>query len=269
MGAELFDEFPEEVALVDRQLGYSIRTLCVSDPDQRLAKTEFTQVAMFVTNALSYLKWRKQTGLIPDFVAGHSLGEYNALHAAEVFDLITGIEIVRKRGEIMQRASGGGMAAVVGFSYDRVRALLDKAGFDSIDIANINSPTQIVIAGPPEDLDEVKELFENAEADLFVRLPVGGAFHSRYMKQAETEFGAFLERFELSPPKIPVISNVTARPFEVDQLRQLMCRQMTCPVLWTEIVAYLLKFPDPIIEEVGPGNVLTKLVNSIRRAMSA
>src|SRR5205823_13876450 len=110
MGGNLFDDFPELTAQADAILGYSIKKLCLEDPNQELNQTQFTQPALFVVNALTFLKKNQK----PDYVAGHSLGEYNALFAAEVFDFATGLNLVKKRGELMSEAKNGGMAAVIG-----------------------------------------------------------------------------------------------------------------------------------------------------------
>lgn len=124
MGAQLFEAFPELVVQADEILGYSIETLCRENPDGNLEKTQYTQPALYVVNALSYFEHLDSSGEIPDFLAGHSLGEYNALLAAGVFDFATGLRVVQKRGELMSRVNDGGMAAVVGLDADRVAEVL-------------------------------------------------------------------------------------------------------------------------------------------------
>src|SRR5437762_401122 len=160
MGNTLFDEFKEAIASADEILGYSIKELCLHDPHQQLGKTQFTQPALYVVNALSYLKKMKETGQAPDYVAGHSLGEYSALFAAGAFDFETGLRLVKKRGELMSQAIGGGMAAVIGFTLEQVDQVLKECGLTGIDIANYNTPTQIVIAGLKADIVSAKPFFE-------------------------------------------------------------------------------------------------------------
>jgi malonyl CoA-acyl carrier protein transacylase len=136
MGGSLFDEFPELTAKADEVLGYSIKALCLEDPGRELNKTQFTQPALYVVNALSYYKRLKDSGETPDYVIGHSLGEYNALLAAECFDFETGLKLVKKRGELMSQATDGAMAAIVNASREQIAAVLKEKGFDKVDIAN-------------------------------------------------------------------------------------------------------------------------------------
>src|SRR5436305_5494221 len=152
MGNTLFDEFKAITARADEILGYSIKELCLQDPHQQLGQTQFTQPALYVVNALSYLKKMKEAGQAPAYVSGHSLGEYNALFAAGAFDFETGLQLVKKRGELMSQATGGGMAAVIGFTLEQVDQILKEYGLTSIDIANYNTPTQIVLAGLKADI---------------------------------------------------------------------------------------------------------------------
>lgn len=266
MGADLFKLFPDEVAAADAKLGYSIENLCMQDPGGQLNLTQFTQPALYVVNALTYLRKIKEGGKRPDFVAGHSLGEYNALLAAGVFDFITGLTLVQKRGEIMSRVSGGGMAAVIGLGVEQVREVLKGAQLDSIDIANLNSPMQVVIAGPKADVEKAQPAFENAKARMFVPLKVSGAFHSRYMKESQKEFETFLGSFTFAAPAIPVIANVTALPYESHRVKEMLSSQITSSVRWTESIQHLSKQAEPAFEEIGPGNVLTGLIRQIMKA---
>ena len=148
MGGSLFDEFPELTDKADKILGYSIKELCLEDPRKELKNTQFTQPALYVVNALSYYKRIQETGETPDYVAGHSLGEFNALLAAECFDFETGLKLVKKRGELMSQATDGAMAAILNANREQVETLLKENGFKNVDIANYNAPLQIVISGP-------------------------------------------------------------------------------------------------------------------------
>mgnify|MGYP001089401467 CR=1 FL=1 len=166
MGAELFDVFPEFIGQADAQLGYSVKKLCLEDPNKQLGLTEYTQPVLYIVNALSYLRKIKEGGQKPDFVAGHSLGEYNALFAAEAFDFITGLKLVQKRGQLMGKAAGGGMAAIIGMSPEKIKEVLENSAFDTIDIANFNSPMQTVISGPKKDIEGLAKVFEGAGARI-------------------------------------------------------------------------------------------------------
>ncbi len=264
MGAELFPLFKEMTALADAELGYSVEELCVRDTANRLNQTQFTQPALFTVNAFTFLNRITETGELPDFVAGHSLGEYNALFAAGVFDFRTGLKLVQKRGELMSRARGGAMAAVVGLTAEQIDGTLNAAGLTALDKANFNAPNQIVISGPEQEVIASQQPLERAGAQLWKRLTVSAAFHSRYMAPAAQEFGQFLSSFRFASPKIPVIANVTARPYELNSVHGNLARQMTGSVRWTESMAWLLEQPAAEFFEVGPGNVLTGLIRRIQ-----
>lgn len=262
MGGILFDEYKELTAQADTILGYSIKELCLNDPDLYLSKTQYTQPALYVVNVLSYLKNRR----IPDFVAGHSLGEYNALFAAGAFDFATGLELVKKRGELMSHFIDGKMAAVIGLNEDEVNDVLQKNNLKTIDIANYNAPKQIVISGLKNDIDSAEIIFkENKDIQMFVPLNTSGPFHSRYMKEAETLFASFIDTIQISTLEIPVISNVHARPYKQSDIKQNLIDQMTHSVKWTESIRYLMSLGKMEFKEIGPGNVLKGLVRRIRQ----
>jgi trans-AT polyketide synthase/acyltransferase/oxidoreductase domain-containing protein len=260
MGARLFEQFRTLTDKASNILGYSIEELCLQNPENRLAQTQYTQPALFVVNALTYLEKKAKDGE-PDFLAGHSLGEYNALFAAGSFDFETGLRLVKRRGELMAQAKGGGMAAVVGLSRERIEEVLRSSEeFSALDIANLNSPQQVVLAGPAEAVSRAKEAFEAAGAKAYVPLKVSAAFHSRYMVQASETFHRFLVGFEFLPPRIPVISNVEARPYEHARCRELLAIQIARPVNWMDTIRYLLAQPAMRIVEVGTGIVLSSML---------
>ncbi len=265
MGTELFDEFQDMLLEADKILGYSIKELCMEDQEGKLGQTQYTQPALYIVNALTYYKKTGETGIKPDFVAGHSLGEYNALLAAGVFDFETGLKIVKYRGELMGKASGGGMAAVIGMSADKIKQILVENRFESIDVANINTPSQIVISGPKEDIERAKPTFEAAGSKNYVVLKVSGAFHSRYMENARIQFCEFINQFEFYPPDIPVVSNTTARPYKKSEIKRNMSEQITSAVMWSESIRYIMGKGDIEIIQVGPGNAITGMVRSIKR----
>jgi malonyl CoA-acyl carrier protein transacylase len=266
MGAGLFELFPAEVRAADHELGYSLAELCLEDPEGKLNQTEFTQPALYAVNALSRLKHINDTGIRPDFVAGHSLGEYNALLAAGAFDFLTGLRLVRRRGALMSQVRGGGMAAVVGLPVDAIRAVLAAPAFAGVDVANFNSPLQVVVSGPADQVAAAAPEFEKAGARIVVPLKVSAAFHSRHMSEASGMFAEFLAGFSFNPLQIPVIANVTARPCEPGRVAQNLARQINSPVLWTDSIRFLLTQPDPQFTEIGPGQVLTGLLRQIKTA---
>jgi malonyl CoA-acyl carrier protein transacylase len=270
MGQTLFDKVPEFRKLeaeIDSTLGYSLRSLCVEDGANRLGQTQFTQPALYVVNALHYYDAIAQ-GRPPAFLAGHSLGEYDALLASAVFDFMTGLRIVKKRGELMARARNGAMAAVIGLPSERVAKILQDHQLSMVDIANHNAPTQTVLSGPTDALKQAGPIFQKAGAQLYMPLPVSAAFHSRYMVDAAGEFERFLQPIALNPPRIPVVSNVTARPYpaEPGAVKSLLVRQISSPVMWMQGVDYLMGIGVGNFAEIGPGNVLARLLQQIKEA---
>lgn len=270
MGAELFERFADWTTQADEVLGYSIRELCVDDPESKLGLTTFTQPALYVVNALTWRARLEDGGAAPAFVAGHSLGEYNALLASGVFDFADGLRMVRRRGELMGQVSGGGMAAVVGLEPGRIKEILqDSEAGQRLDVANFNSFDQTVIAGPVDDISAVRPAFEAAGVRAFIPLNVSAPFHSRYMRAAEGEFAAFLKDQSFGTPAIPVIANVTGQPYDPEAVRETLGRQIGHSVRWLDSVLYLLDQGVTEVEEVGPGSVLRKLVAQIRKKRGA
>ena len=239
MGADLFDRFPDWLETADRILGYSLRRLCLEDPGRELSSTTFTQPALFTVNAMAYRRHIEDGGAEPDFLAGHSLGEFNALLAAEAFDFEEGLRLVQKRGELMGAVAGGGMAAVIGLPSSRIRALLEEAALGSIDVANFNSISQTVLSGPVADLERARASIE-AAGGRFVALNVRTAFHSRYMQEAARRFGEFLASRSFRPLLIPVMSNFTALPYRDDEIAHNLVKQIDHSVRWVETVQYLV-----------------------------
>ena len=258
MGAELFDDYPAEVAAADGVLGYSIRELCLSG-DSRLHRTQFAQPALYVVSALSYLRYAARSGARPQYLAGHSLGELSALFAAGCFDFETGLRLVRRRGELMGEAVGGGMAAVLGVPPERLLALLERAGIGGIDIANHNSPEQVVVAGPKESIRALADLIAEQGTGKCVPLNVSIAAHSRYMADAAQRFAQELRAVRFAPPSIPVIANVTGRPHTVEAIPDLLTRHLCSPVRWWDTMRLLAAEGVDRVEEIGPGTVLTRM----------
>ncbi|MGN8844969.1 ACP S-malonyltransferase [Niallia sp. HCP3S3_B10] len=266
MGAELFDEYSEFTKKADEILGYSIKDLCLNDPENKLSQTVYTQPALFVVSVLSYLKKMEEGEGEPDYLAGHSIGEYAALFASGAIDFETGLKLVKKRGELMYQATGGQMAAVVGLTKHQVEEIIRDNNFTKIDIANMNTPTQIVIAGYSEDIQKASEVFtNNSNCFMYKILNVSGAFHSRYMQPAMEEFNRYLKEFTFNDLKIPVISNTYARPYKNSRIMETLSKQLVSSVQWTDSIRYLLMKDVQDIVSVGPGRVVQGMVNSIIR----
>ena len=264
MGEGLFEKFPQYVEEVDQILGYSIEELCKGE-DERLNQTCFTQPALYVVSCLAFLDWKLDSGNIASYAAGHSVGEYAALFASGRISFSDGLKMVHKRGELMQKQTGGGMAAVLGLDFDAVKSVLAQhPQLSGVDLANINAPEQIVISGKKEDIDLAKEIFEESGARRYVVLNVSGAFHSRYMEEPAEEFRSFISNVQIKEGDFPVISNVTAKPYGADQCCELLVKQIFSPVQWVESILYLRSLNEMEFLELGPGKVLTGLLRRIR-----
>jgi len=263
MGADLFQEFPETVAIANSVLGYTIDELCLNNTDNLLNQTNYTQPALYLVNYLTYQKYLK-TNKTPNYFLGHSLGEFNALNAAGVFDFETGLRIVQKRGELMLSINGTGMAAVLGSDYESLKAILD-GNFPELDIANINTHSQIVISGPLELLENAADFIED-EGLGYIPLKVSGAFHSRYMTPVKESFKKYIESMTLEKCQVPVISNYTATlyPSDTAGILKNMVNQIDSPVKWLQSMEYVLSKGECNFTEVGPGEVLTNVLKKIK-----
>jgi malonyl CoA-acyl carrier protein transacylase len=271
MGQDLFDEVQEFKAIeadIDALLGYSLRDLCLAAPDNLLGQTQFTQPSLYVINALYFYRERSK-GSCASYLAGHSLGEYNALHAAGAFDFLTGLRLVKKRGELMAQTKNGAMAAVIGLQPEKLEEVLRERGLATLDIANYNAPLQTVISGSTADIEHAKPILEETGAKMYIRLPVSAAFHSRYMVDTASLYSDFLSHLEFNEIKIPVISNVTGKPYPIgcstEKLRALLVEQIYKPVLWVQSIKYLNSQGISRYKELGPGNILTKLIGQIKK----
>lgn len=267
MGRELFERFRRQTEIASDILGYSIEQLCLEDPQKQLNKTQYTQPALYTVCALQYLAYREDNEVVIEFLAGHSLGEYAALFAADVFDFETGLRIVKHRGELMSSANAGSMAVILNYKAQDLQQLLNDNGITSIDIANINSPDQLVIAGPHQALEAFEGII-NSLAGTYIPIPVGAPFHSRYMQPIAQDFERFLEPFTFRPMNKTVISNVTGLPHQNEMLKNQLVKQLYSPVQWLDSVRYLMGLEVDEYVEIGPGDVLTKLTTKIRNKCS-
>jgi malonyl CoA-acyl carrier protein transacylase len=195
----------------------------------------------------------------PDFLAGHSLGEYCALFAAGVFDFETGLRLVRRRGQLMAQSNAGAMLAVIGPTLKQLAALVDELGLHELDVANYNLPTQTVMSGPKTAIDLLADTIVGRELGRAVHLHIRGSYHSRFAEPAARAFEAELDRYELRDPVVPTISNVTARPYAPGTVRRMLGMQMRQSVRWVESMAYLRSQGVSEAWQIGPGRVLDGL----------
>jgi [acyl-carrier-protein] S-malonyltransferase len=270
MGQDLWEQFPQVKAHYERTnevLGKDIAHLSFYGPEENLTQTENTQPAIFALSvALARILESRQ--IVPSVVAGHSLGEYSALVAAGALSYEQALPLVKLRGHLMQEAGQkrpGTMAAIIGLSVDQVQQICARAaGSGIVQLANHNSPGQLVISGEVSGVDKAMALAKEAGAKRVVSLPVSGAFHSPLMEYAREELSAALKKASFRSPQVPVVANVTAEPVEdVEKMRELLISQLVSPVRWSESVEKMVEMGAELFLEVGPGKVLRGLIRRI------
>ncbi len=278
MGQDLADAYPEAAEVfrrADEILGVPLSRLCFEGPAEELTDTINAQPAIFTHSAavLAVLRNRKPD-FHPDFVAGHSLGEYSALYAAGVLTFEDALRLVRERGRLMKLAGErqpGGMAAILGLDLETVeqicREVREGTGLP-IQVANDNCPGQVVISGDVQALEQAMEKAKAAKARRVVRLAVSIAAHSALMATVSEEFARVVRDTPMQPPSVPVVMNATARPAtDIEDIRERLIAQLTSPVRWTETVRYMIDQGVDTFYEIGPGDVLTGLVKRIDRGV--
>jgi [acyl-carrier-protein] S-malonyltransferase len=279
MGQDLYEAYPEARAIFDQAddiLGLALSELCFSGPEERLSDTINTQPAIFATSVALLRVLESDKLPVPGFVAGHSLGEYSALLAAGAMDFAAGLQLVRERGRLMKEAgqrSPGGMAAVLGLETEVVDQVCRRAREETggvIQVANYNSPGQIVISGDFRTRDVAVELAQAEGAKKVIPLAVSIAAHSPLMECIVDEFRQAVEAVEFRRPALPVVANVSAMPLEgVDAIREELVQQLTSPVRWIESIQYMVGQGVAEFVEIGPKDVLTKLMRRIDKSVQA
>lgn len=265
MGRELAQSSPSAAAVyeeADHALGMSISSLCFEGPAEALEQTANQQPAILATS-IAYLGALIERQLLPAprFVAGHSLGEYSALVAADALDLGDAVRLVRRRGELMQEHGAGAMVAVIGLEPDVVDQLARDAG---VEVGNHNAPGQITLSGRREQVARASELARERGAKRAIMLPVSGAFHSSLMQPATEAMAPFIKRASVSSATYPLVTNVEARAVtDPDDIRRELIDQICAPVLWVDVVRTMHEAGTTTFYEVGPGKVLTGLISRI------
>lgn len=277
MGKTFYDAYPSVRRLFEEAsdlLKQDLRALCFEGPAQTLVQTENVQPAVTLVN-LSVLDVLRQEGVQPAAAAGHSLGEYAALCAAEVFSFADTMQLVQFRGAAMKAAADrhpGGMLAVFGLDVETASAVCQEvAAQGSVEVANHNSPSQVVLTGEAPALKAAGALAKQRGARLLVPLKVSGPWHSRFMTEARDRLRERLAEIQPRKPAYPVISNVGADvyPDDADGIRQRLVDQVVRPVLWASSVRRLVEAGNTVVLEAGPGKVLTGLMRDIAREVQA
>lgn len=273
MGKDLFDNFAaarEVFEEADEALGFSLSEMCFSGDEADLQLTANTQPAILTTSVAAYRALEGEGFTGPEFVAGHSLGEYSALVAAGVLDFADAVRTVRKRGTYMQEAvpvGVGAMAAILGLDLAAVEeGCAEAAGGEVCSPANINSPSQIVIAGNAGAIDRACEILKEKGAKRAIKLNVSAPFHCALMMPAQKRLAEDLKGLEYSDFRFPVVHNVDAAAnSDAGRVAGALTRQVSSPVRWLQSVEFLAGQGVDIFIEVGAGKVLTGLVRQINR----
>ena len=278
MGRDLSEKFSvakQTFDEADEALGFSLSKLCFEGPEEQLKLTEFTQPAIF-TVSIAAQRVLAERGIAPDFVAGHSLGEYSANVAVGVLSFADAVKTVRHRGRYMQEAvpaGEGAMAAILGMGSEAVIELCAKAAVESgsvVSAANLNSPEQTVISGAVAGVEKAAALAKEAGAKKVVMLAVSAPFHCALMQPAQDCLANDLRRLQFSGPRVPVVTNVDAAlTTDPEQLRDALVRQVTGSVRWVESMRLLLEQKPAHFVEVGPGKVLCGLMRQLDRSQKA
>lgn len=271
MGRELADTCAAARAVFDEAdsaLGESISRLCFEGPDEQLKLTANTQPAILTVSVAAYVAFREAGAPEPEFAAGHSLGEYSALVAADVLDLADAVRLVRARGTFMQEAvpvGDGAMAAVLGLDSGEIDAACrESAEGDICAPANFNSPGQVVIAGAAAAVARASEAARRRGAKRVIPLDVSAPFHTSLMQPAADRLKPMLEAVAFRDPRFPVMANATAELVTSGvEARALLLRQIAAPVLWEQSVMKLAGLGVTRWVEIGPGKVLAGLVRKI------
>ncbi len=273
MGKDLYENFEEIKEFYEKaneKLGFNLAEVIFND-EEKLNLTEYTQPALVLTSYSAFYILKKSKNILPDFTAGHSLGEFTALTASESLSLEDAVWITNIRGKLMQEAvpeGVGGMAAVIGLPSDEIeKTLREISGI--VEIANYNSYEQTVISGEKEAVQKAMEILKEKGAKKVVPLAVSVPAHSSLLREKAEEFGKYLNEIEIKDAKIPVISNITATPIQSkDEIRKELEAHFYSPVKWVQTVEFLVNNGVDTFYEIGPKKVLTGLIKRINRGLN-
>ncbi len=267
MMKDILSESYEAIEMVreaEEITGKPLRYVMENGPEEKLNDTTFTQPAIFVHSFVVFKLLNERYHLKFHAVAGHSLGELTALAAADVYSFEGGMKIVNKRADLMSRAKNGGMTAVIGLEKEKIEEII-KNYAGELTIANYNEPKQIVVSGSLWALEKAEKRFKEMGARRVIRLNVSGAFHSKFMFEAQKEFKSYLDNFTFNDPLVPVIPNVEARSVLFgEKLKEDLVKQLTGPVRWVDTIEYAInKLKIDTFVELGPKRVLSGLIKRI------
>lgn len=268
MGKDIYESYENAKKVyetADNVLGKSVSTICFEGPEEDLKLTINTQPAIVTTSIALSEALKSELDITPDYTAGHSLGEYCAMYTAGVMSLETTLKLIQKRADLMGQTKGGSMAAVLNATEEQLKAGLEegsKVGY--VDVANYNSPVQVVITGDENAVKATSEYLLANGVRRVVPLAVSGAFHSKFMENAGKSFGEYLQEFELNDAKLPVITNVDASETTLaSDFKSKMPKQIYSSVHWTQTIQKMIANGVDTFVEIGPGKVLAGLNKKI------
>ncbi|MBU1035530.1 ACP S-malonyltransferase [bacterium] len=273
MGKDLIENYPEAKILFNKantalkEEGVDIGKICFEGPEEELKNTVNAQPAILTISTILYKLLRKNK-IKPSIVAGHSLGEYSALVASSAIKFEDAVKLVRKRGEYMQSATPAGtgsMLAIIGLGKDEISKMCEEINdVGIIEIANYNSPTQIVVSGEIKALEKLSVMAKEKGARMVIPLKVSAPFHSSLMETAKENLARYLEKVKINNPKIPVSCNVSAGYINnKEEVKSALIKQMTHPVKWVDSIIKMNSEGINYFIEVGPGQVLKGLIKQI------
>lgn len=269
MGKDVYESYPEIQELYEKaneRLGFDLKKIIFED-EQKLNLTEYTQPALVLTSyALLYVLKQKKPDIVPKFVAGHSLGEFSALVAANSLDILDAVWITNIRGKLMQEAvpeGVGAMAAIIGLPAEEIEKTLKEIS-GIVEIANYNSYEQTVISGEKEAVEKAMEVLKEKGAKKVVPLAVSVPAHSSLLRDKAKEFEKYLNEIPIKDAQIPVVSNITATPIQsADEIRKELSQHFYSPVRWVQSVEFMANNGVDTFIEIGPKKVLTGLIKRI------
>lgn len=266
MGKDLYDNFEASKHVFDKAnevLGKDIKKICFEGDEEVLKQTVNTQPAILTTSIACLEALKSLVDVTPAYVAGHSLGEYAAYYTAGVVDLEHALTLIQKRADLMSVAPAGAMTAVLNATDDQIKEALEKANKDGyVDVANYNSPVQVVITGEADAVKKAGEYLQEMGVKRVIPLAVSGAFHSMLMKDASEKFAEFIADMDIKNAKIPVITNVDAE-ITTENFKPKMSKQICSSVYWTQTIQRMIENGVEIFVELGNGKVLSGLNRKI------
>lgn len=266
MGKDLYENFEASKHVFDKAnevLGKDIKHICFEGDEEVLKQTVNTQPAILTTSIACLEALKSLVDVTPAYVAGHSLGEYAAYYTAGVVDLEHSLTLIQKRADLMSDAPAGSMAAVLNATDEQIKEALEKANKDGyVDVANYNSPVQVVITGEVEAVKKACVHLQELGVKRVIPLAVSGAFHSMLMKNASEKFAEFIQDMDIKNAQIPVITNVDAE-ITTENFKPKMSKQICSSVFWTQTIQKMIENGVEIFVELGNGKVLSGLNRKI------